>query len=59
MKPVLNRRALLQLGGGVLLGAWAAQAAGPRAAAPAGGYRWRNWSGLQSCAAQALATPGD
>ncbi|MBA8736906.1 D-arabinono-1,4-lactone oxidase [Chromobacterium violaceum] len=59
MKPVLNRRALLRLGGGALLGAWAERSAGPRAAATAGGYRWRNWSGLQRCAAQALATPGD
>ncbi|AXE30689.1 FAD-dependent oxidoreductase [Chromobacterium phragmitis] len=59
MKPRLSRRAMLQLGGGALLGAWAAQSRAPLAAPPAGGYRWRNWSGLQSCAARELATPGD
>ncbi|AUH52376.1 FAD-dependent oxidoreductase [Chromobacterium sp. ATCC 53434] len=59
MKTTLDRRVLLRLGGGALLGAWTVRSAGPRAAAPAGGYRWRNWSGLQSCTAQALATPGD
>ena len=69
--PQITRRQLLQAGAASLMGAGAtlphhanAQAnaqANPAAANPPApnGVSWRNWSGIQSCQAQALETPAD
>ncbi|MDC8760797.1 D-arabinono-1,4-lactone oxidase [Janthinobacterium fluminis] len=61
--PRPGRRQFLKMGGGLAIAAAGAAAntaaAPPPAAAPGGGAGivWSNWSGSQSCRAQALATP--
>lgn len=58
----ITRRRFLQAGAASLIGAGAAlthDASAQANPAAAKGVSWRNWSGIQSCQAQALETPAD
>ena len=60
-RTTLRRRAFLKAGLGGLAAGYGARlfAATAQPDPPAPSFTWRNWSGLQHCKAQALATPAD